>query len=130
MQQLVRQLAEQQLAGTRVNVPGFIDQLLELTAAVNEVRCTLVGRDGLRFEVPGQGPWEVPLDHAKAKLRSMCARVAVLCREGGQDVSLYGGTGVIERSQAGCARRRPQRWTVRFRNTPSEQELTLTLCPE
>ena len=46
----------------------------------------------------------------------LCARLGVLCQEGGSpEVSLYGGEGTIE----------PDQWTVRFRNTPSEQEFTI-----
>jgi hypothetical protein len=125
-------------AGARVDTVWFIDQLLGALEAKREVRCTLAGSGGLRFEFRDEEAFEVPLDLAKSKLRAMCARLGVLCNEsGGEKVSLYGGEGTIQKevpvavangpgSSAGspfepC----PRRWTVRFKNTPSEQEFII-----
>ena len=84
----------------------------------------------LRFQTPNQPPWEVELGRAKTKLRMLCARLSVLCNERGQDVSIYGGEGVVKEIPVPAGRTADvaccQKLTVRFKNTLSEQEFTLT----
>jgi len=132
----------------KVDGVQFIDQLLLLACEVGEIQCNLAGERKLRFQIPDQQMWEVELDRAKAKLRMLCARLGVLCNEAGdQDISLYGGEGIIKkivplelsnnlRRSSGSDLRSPtatsvvpppisKEWKVRFKNTPSEQEFTV-----
>jgi hypothetical protein len=116
-----------------VGVVGFIDQLLPVASEVGEIKCTLANDRALRFQVPGQPPWDVELGRAKSKLRMLCARLSVLCNESGdQEVSLYGGEGVIREGLVSPTNPNAvaieQRVTVRFKNTPSVQEFTISKC--
>jgi hypothetical protein len=82
------------------NVEGveFIDQLLQVAADVGEVKCTLSEEGALRVEISGEPALDFTLGRAKSKIRLLCVRLSVLCRETrGQDVSPYGGEGFIER---------------------------------
>ncbi len=182
VQSQIENLVQQRLTGRKVNVPEVVDQLLALADTVGEIRCTLAGGDRLRFEIHDQAPCEVPLDLAKTKLRTMCARLAALCNNcGGQQVSPYGGEGVIDEHVLGEAEAleglegskslasrgkpldsrlqglldphgletrgqvlaklkeefgaaadiklkegRPQKWAVRFKNTPDRQEFIIS----
>ena len=146
----IRELVKVHLSDNH-NVDGvqFIDQLLLLASEAGEIQCALAGERKLRFQIPGQPAWEVELERAKAKLRMLCAQLGVLCKEAGDpDVSLYGGEGIIKkeapvelpnnlgrlsgsglRSSTGTSLASPpiwKAWRVRFTNTPSEQEFTLT----
>jgi hypothetical protein len=124
-------LVQQKLLGKRADVVGFVDDLLLLVSQVGQVHCVFVEDQRLlRFEIPGQEPWEVSMDLAKGRLRSTCARLGVLSIESGHEVSLYGGEGVITKPAAssltnGPAIRKPTTWHVRFKNTPDAQEFTI-----
>lgn len=94
----------------------FIDELLALAADAGEISCTLAGERALRFQVLNHPACEVELDRAKAKLRMLCARLAVVCGEEGQNLSLYGGEGLICKSV-------PLR--IAIKNTSAEQTFTI-----
>lgn len=105
----------------------FIDQLLPLASEVGEIGCNFVDEHKLRFQIGDEPPWEVEFDRARAKLRMLCARLAVLCQESGHDFMLYGGEGTIDRT----AEARPDdhegnpvscllTWQARWMNTPGE----------
>src|SRR5947209_6502845 len=98
----IEDLVRSKLVGRVIDGVGFIDELLNLATREGEIHCTFANNEALRFTLPGQQlVFEVPLDRARGKLRMMCARLGVLCNESrGQDVSLYGGEGVIEREWA------------------------------
>ncbi len=145
----IRELVRANLLGRRIDVVRFVDELLHVAADVGEIRGSLAGNDALRFETPRQPAWEVEVDRAKGKLRMCCARLGVLCNEsGGREVSLYGDEGVIVRAalngatlsrlaaiQVGASvvpgaaphgsPAGPEKWAVRFKNTPSEQEFVI-----
>lgn len=127
----IRNWAEH-LAGRRVEVVWFVDQVLNLTQEVKEIHCFPLTRDCLRFEIPDHSPCDVPLARGKCLLRMMCARLSVLCTESGfLEGSLYGGAGVIETefisiSQEGhTPGRQRMAWKVRFENTMHRQEFTI-----
>lgn len=146
----IRELVKECLDDSH-NVRGveFIDQLLPLASETGEIACTLASDCKLRFEIPGLPAWEVELERAKAKLRMLCARLSVLCNENAhQDVSIYGGEGVIDRQRDSVPAssslkleetsswRSPtvngpstnalrSSWKVRFQNTPGKQEFTI-----
>jgi hypothetical protein len=146
----IRELVETHLSDNhKVEGVQFIDQLLALTSEVAEIKCTLADGRMLRFQTQDRLICEVPLDRAKTKLRMLCARLGVLCNEtGNQDVSLYGGEGMIKKEvltelsktvarasgpspnlATGISLAPPpaaKEWRVRFKNTPSEQEFTIT----
>jgi len=114
-----------QMLGRKVDVSTFIDAFLLVCADVDEIRCTLTSdRQRWRVEARGAEPCEIDLDSALGKFRACCARLAVLCQESGQDVSPYGGEGVIERLAA--PNHKHVTWKLQFTNTPGQQEFTLT----
>jgi len=146
----INELVRAYIRGNQGDLVRFVDELLLLTAEVGEIKCAFAGDRALRFETPQQPGCEVELERAKSKLRMCCARLAVLCNEsGGQDVSIYGGEGIIVKAVLNGAAPRsqlaalavgapatpsaapdrsapsPERWAVRFKNTPSEQEFVI-----
>ena len=110
------------LAGRKIDPVGFLDELLAVARDAGEIRCGLAGERTLRFDLGGE-PCEVELDAARAKLRMLCARLSVLCNEGkGSAVSPYGGEGTFTSPAAPL-----DQWTVRFTNTPGQQEFTMAV---
>src|SRR5437870_4715522 len=97
IQDQIQALIQTKFVGKQVDTSDVVDSLLLLVDEAGQIRCTLAGPDGLRFEICGQEPCEVYVDLAKPKLRAMCARLGALCMESGQDVSLYGGEGSFEK---------------------------------
>ena len=121
----LRELVEAKAKGRSWDGVGLVDDLFGIAAEVGEVTCTLARPDGLRFLLGTQPPFEVDLDRARSKLRTMCARLGVLCNEhSGEDVSLYGGEALFNYGPAGPERR----WRVRFQNTPGKQEFTISVA--
>jgi hypothetical protein len=144
---VIRQSVQAFLADDRkTDGVRFVDYLLAVAANVGEIKCTLAGDYGLRFELPGQQAFEVKIGRAKSKFRMFLPRFAVLCNASdGQDVSLFGGEGVIRKafldmeshavgettprpngsqgnsSPEGVAEERASQWQIRFQNTPGEQ---------
>lgn len=115
-------LVQAKLAGRKIDVVGFIDELLSLVKEAGGLRCYLATDRRLRFELDGQAS-EVELESARSKLRMLCARLSVLCTgTNGSAVSSYGGEGTITSLQIPSPG-----WKLRFSNTPGEQEFTLTL---
>ena len=142
----IRELVDAYLSDNHnVNGIEFIDQILRLATKVGAIDCTLAGDRRLSFQIAGEPTWQVEVDRARAKLRMLCARLGVLCNEcGDQDVSLYGGEGLIQReiptdnlgrssgSGVGCSTGTSvapppssAQWKVRFKNTPSEHEFSI-----
>src|SRR5207248_1872103 len=101
-------------------------------AQMGRVHCGFVeDRRVLRFEIPGQEPWELSAELAKSRLRTACARLGVLCNESGHEVSLYGGEGAIDSRVVsplanGSGNQKQRTWHVHFKNTPDAQEFTIT----
>lgn len=120
----LRELVETKAKGKSWDGVGLVDELFGIAAEVGEVSCTLAaGAGGLRFLLGTQPPFEVVLDRARSKLRTMCARLGVISNERGQDVSLYGGEATFDYGPAG-----PERtWRVCFQNTPGKHEFTISL---
>jgi hypothetical protein len=117
----IQDLVQAKLAGRKIDPVGFIDKLLEVASEAGEIRCGLAGARTLRFELGGEG-CEVELDAAQAKLRMLCARLSVLVSEGkGSTVSPYGGEGTVTPSATPL-----HQSSVRFTNTPGEQEFTMS----
>jgi len=78
--QRIERLVRERLAGRRVDGVTFVEELLALATLVGEVQCSPVADRGLRFQLAGAEPFEVELDANRGKLRSLCARLAVLSR--------------------------------------------------
>src|SRR5437867_2262891 len=118
----VEALVQEKLAGRRVDPVAFIDELLVIAGEAGEVRFSLADEGALRITVGGN-TCEIGLDAARSKLRMLCARLSVLCNQSKEaEASPYGGQGVIKRAAArDCA--------VSWKNTPAEQEFTLSLAP-
>ena len=129
----IKDLGLAKLAGRKIDIVGFMDDVLDLAQEFGSIRCSLAGEARLRFELPDLSSCEIEVDGGRAKLRMLCARLSVLCEPTSDgNLSPYGGEGTIEKalpsgngqSQAPC------RWTARFRNTPAEQEFTITPIKE
>jgi len=113
----IRGLVQEKLAGRKIDVVGFVDQLLG--TEFGEIRCCVATENSLQFAC-GRDTCEVELDAAQSKLRMLCARLSVLCH--GVGVSPYSGEGTIASPGSPGAE-----WLVRFTNRPDEQEFTLRL---
>lgn len=134
----ISNLVKTTLVGRKIDVVRFTEDLLDVVSEVVELRCYITDEQNLRFDVRSQESFAIELDAARAKLRMLCAHMSVLCGEtSGVAVSPYGGEGVIAKA-AVCSAEQPgtathstplqgdsNHWTVRFKNTTSEQEFTL-----
>jgi hypothetical protein len=121
----IQDLVHAKLTGRKIDVVGFVDELLDAANKFNETRCCLATDQSLRFEL-GDQVCDIELDAARAKLRMLCARLAVLCGEtAAGPVSPYGASGTIA-----CPGRPSYRWAVRFKNTPGEQEFAIALVAD
>lgn len=121
-------------AGKTIDIVKFVDELMSLAAELGELRCVCVGAETLRFEIRGQDPMEVEISEglARGKLRSLCARLAMLVSEtAGQEFLPYGGEGYVVRS-ARATNGQPgqpteQRFRVRYQNSNAAPiEVTIT----
>ncbi len=128
----IHALVMAKLAGRKIDVVGFVDDLLQLSKEVGEIHCSLATEDRLRFAIPDQDSCEVALDAGRGKLRMLCARLCVLCNaSGASTVSSYGGEGAIKVPASNLPENgkpltdRFDQWTTRFKNTPAQQEFTL-----
>lgn len=124
IEELFRDIA----AGRKRDVVSVVDRLIMVARDVREIKCTLASSQSLRFEIPGQKASEVHIDRAKGILRAICARLAVLCRDSGQEFSPYGGEGVIKAEvvrSVELSNHGGEGWKVRFKNTTDEQEFTI-----
>lgn len=131
--QQIEKLVRERLAGRKIDGVTFVEELLAITTQVGEVHCSPAADHGLRFQLPDADPFEVELDANRGKLRMLCARLAVLCQESGQDFMLYGGEGPIDR----IVKARPTdqesepisyflSWQARWNNTPGEHWFVIT----
>ena len=120
----ISDLAHAKLVGRTVDIAGFVDELLA-AADAGAIRCSLASEASLRFEIGSE--WcEVEIDACRGKLRMLCARLSALCNEsGGPPVSPYGGEGTIRPARFNV---HPQAWSVRFKNTPDAQELSISVA--
>jgi hypothetical protein len=128
----IRELVLSKLAGRKIDVVGFVDELLNLTRELGSIQCSLPAEGRLRFELPDSEACEVEIDAARGKLRMLCARLSVLFEENGAaGNSPYGGEGVIQRTapipsaNGTGSLTRPGQWTVHFENTAAKQEFTI-----
>lgn len=120
--------ATQYLGNDRNNqVVAFVEYLFTLACELGEVHGSYVDPEHLLFESPGQERLLVELKMARGKLRSICARLGVLCNEGsGRELSLYGGEASFAHEVPG---RGPVSVSVSFKNTPDEQRFQIR-CDE
>jgi hypothetical protein len=132
--QQIERLVRERLAGRKIDAVTFVEELLALATQVGEVSCSPVAERGLRFELPGCGPFEVDLDGNRGKLRMLCARLAVLCQESGGEFMLYGGEGTIRRTaKVESIEKEPEpmryhlSWHARWMNTPGKHEFAVSV---
>jgi hypothetical protein len=128
----IQRLVSERLVGREVDGVTFVDELLVIAQQVGEVRCSPATDHGLRFQLGDRAPFEVDLDRHRGKLRMLCARLAVLCHESGDECKLYGGEGTIRKTRildrsesADQSDPRSLSWKARWSNTPERQEFTL-----
>lgn len=128
----LRDLVLAKLSGRKIDIVGFIDELLELAKDLGAIHCFFVAEDSLRFEIADLGPCDVQLEAARGKLRMLCARLSFLCNKASPPVSPYEGEGTIQKTASFLAgngkvsdRQELAQWTARFKNTPSQQEFTI-----
>src|SRR5205823_107791 len=87
---------KEKLTGRKVDVEGFVEELLTSAREAGEIRCSLAREGVLCVQLGDREPCDLELDSAKTKLRMLCARLGVLCKERGELAgSLYGGEGNI-----------------------------------
>jgi hypothetical protein len=116
----------EEFAGRQSDIVAVADRLLAIAREAGEIRCQSAGAQHLRFEIPHQEPWETQLDAGKGRLRAICARLAKLCEESGQEFLPYGGEGTIQRSlSASMTNHGCQTWKARWKNTMHEQEFII-----
>jgi hypothetical protein len=113
-------LTQRFLSGRQSDAVGFVDQLLRLPDDCFPVSCSLSDAAHLRFEA-GTSNTEVkaPVEAAKAKLRMLLARLAVLAAaSAGEPLSPYAGAGtiIVEHPVSG-----QRRFEVRYENTMNRQ---------
>src|SRR5438093_1416315 len=94
----IQEIFQQRVVGRRMALLEIVEELLSVAGQAGQLRCTVAGPDKLRFEIPDQEPLEVPLEDAKGRLRTMCARLAVLCQKSGGEFTPYGGEGIIKKA--------------------------------
>jgi hypothetical protein len=147
----IRELVAAFLANNH-NADGvrFMDRLLLLAGETGKIQCRLANEEALQFQVGDQPPWNLELGRARGKLRILCARLGVLCKDSGETkISLYGDEGTIKKqalftifpadeplvlngarglpaSERSGSAQTTESWFVRFHNTPSEQDFTIT----
>ncbi len=122
LQTQIVELVRAKLSGRKIDVVGFVDELLSLAAG--EIHCTLASDHGLRFRTSDGATSDVDLDGCRGKLRMVCARLSVLCNEApGTQVSPYGGEGIVRLPSSNG--KGPQQWALHFKNTPDVQEFSI-----
>lgn len=130
LREKIARWVQDHLAGRNADIVTAVDQLLLLARETGELRCVPAGDRELRFEFPDQEPLEIRLEIARSRLRTVCARLAFLCHESGQEFEPYGGEGTIERavpcgSADETANHGRRTWKVRWKNTTAAQEFTI-----
>jgi hypothetical protein len=129
-QHVIERMILDRVTGRKIDLVGFIDQLLLLVSSTGEIRCAPVDDNRLRFTIANAPPFEVDLDHASGKLRMMCARLAVLSQGAGLP-EVYGGTGWIdlpysgESNCEGATNGNKKKLHVEFNNKPGDVWFTL-----
>ena len=122
----LRELVLAKLSGRKIDVVGFMDELLELAEEVGAIRCSFSGDTGLRFEMPSRDICVVEVDAPRAKLRMLCARLHALVDVSASSGSPYGGEGMIQKTSPGQpGNGEASKWFADFRNSPAEQEFTV-----
>jgi hypothetical protein len=133
--QKIESLVQARLAGKCIDAVTFVEELLAIATQVGEVTCSPVDDRGLRFELAGSEPLEVNLEGNRGKLRMLCARLAVLCHESGDELMLYGGDGTVRRMAKGELGNRGGEpivyslaWKAHWSNTPGKHEFTISVA--
>ena len=99
---------------------AFLDQLFELATALGSVSCALTNESVLRVRSPETTLLEAEIPLAKAKLRMLCARLAVRCGEwASRKISPYGDLIEIQLPSA------ERSFQVRFENSTDAQTITI-----
>jgi hypothetical protein len=99
---------------------AFLEELLGLLGTCGHLLCTVVDKRHLQVRSPDGILCEATLRLATSKLRSLCARLAVRCREwSGRDVALHGDDIELEYPKT------RQRCRIRFENKPGSQRIEL-----
>jgi hypothetical protein len=117
-------LTQRFLSGRQIDATGFVDQLLRLPDDCFPVSCSLSDAAHLCF---GSGTSNteiaVPVEAAKAKLRMLLARIAVLAAaSAGEPLSPYSGEGTIIVDDPVSGH---HRFDVRYESTMNRQHFFL-----
>jgi hypothetical protein len=99
---------------------ALLEELLRSISTCGHLLCTVVDHRNLRVQSQEAILCEVPIHLANSKLRSLCARLAVRCRDWlDRDVSLYGDDVEFVYPETN------QRCRVYFENKPGAQRLEM-----
>lgn len=128
--QQIERFMQERLNGRTPALVEFVDQLLGIASQIGTLRCKPAGNHGLHFELSKDQVLEVALDANRGKLRMMCARLAVLVQESGQEFQPYGGEGIIRKSCASPVSNSGTvagnvSWKASWKNTTDVQEFTI-----
>ncbi len=107
-----------------LRIDAFLEQMLSLVGEKGSLKCTLVNEQVVRVQRQDMLLCEVPLRAAKAKLRAICARLAVRCGAwSNREVSLYGDELEFTNPHT------KQLCKIVFENTPQSQEFEIQAMP-
>ena len=107
------------------DIPGFVDALFPIASRLGTLQCSCLHEKCLRFCDQDTVLCDVMTARARDKLRMICARLGVVCRERtGADLSLYGDHAEFVDPLSLI------KWKVEFENTMHRQEFRLSAaCP-
>jgi len=117
-------LTQRFLSGRQIDAVGFVDQLLRLPDDCFPISCALGDAADLCFRSgTSSAETKAPVEAAKAKLRMMLARLAVLAAaSAGEPLSRYASEGTIVVDDPVSGERR---FDVRYENTVDRQHFFL-----
>jgi hypothetical protein len=104
---------------------AFLDRIFDQAAKFGRITITINGDSVLRLDSPGYTSMQADMSRVKTKVRMLCARLAVRCREwSNRPIAPYGDTVEIVFPPT------KQRFKVRFENTTAVQEIAIELQSE
>jgi hypothetical protein len=125
----LEELFLRKLAAGPVDLVSFVDEILVAAHEAGGLECTLGPERQFRFRIPGCAGFEIKIERALGRLRTICARLSAISQESGHDVSPYGGEGVIRRTLVAASNGTPAvvtNFQLRFHNTTGQQDFALT----
>ena len=124
----IERLIRDRLVPRQSDIVAMVDELLSIAAEGGEIRATISKDHRLRFEFGLNESCEFESDLARSRLRTICARLAKIVQESGQEFLPYGGEGIIRMpGTVGLTNGapKPMTWKARWKNTTDAQEFVI-----